>query len=124
MDGRADSWKAREICEVISNNEYTETFELARPDKPFEAYSREERKQWLARLDSEALRARVGGSKRGQLSVYGHPRSWQPRAGPGREQRPAGLDKGHCGAHQSPLLHQPIFRPVIRYFRSCTDRIC
>ena len=63
MDGRADSWKAREICEVISDDEYTETFELARPDKPFEAYSREERKQWLARLDSEALRARVGGSK-------------------------------------------------------------
>ena len=71
MDGRADSWKARDICEVISDNEYTETFELARPAKPFEVYSREERKQWLARLDSEALRARVGGSKRGQLSVYG-----------------------------------------------------
>ena len=116
MDGRAGSWKAREICEVISDNEYTETFEMARLDKPFEADRREERKQWLARLDSEALRARVGGSKRGQFSVYDDPGGWQPRGGPGREQRPAALNKGRCGAHQSPLLHQPIFRPVIRYF--------
>jgi hypothetical protein len=34
------SWKARETYEVISSNEFTETFELAQPDKPFEIYSR------------------------------------------------------------------------------------
>ena len=33
------SWKARETYEIISHNEFTETFELAQPDKPFEIYS-------------------------------------------------------------------------------------
>ncbi len=34
------SWKARETYEVISDREFTETFELARPVGPFEVYSR------------------------------------------------------------------------------------
>jgi hypothetical protein len=33
-------WKARETYDVISKDEFTETFELAKPDKPFEVYSR------------------------------------------------------------------------------------
>jgi hypothetical protein len=39
------SWKARETYEVISNNEFTETFELAQTDKPFEVYSRNQFKR-------------------------------------------------------------------------------
>ncbi|HEY3401502.1 MAG TPA: hypothetical protein VGK03_12820 [Geothrix sp.] len=34
------TWKARETYELISNNEFTETFELAQSDKPFAVYSR------------------------------------------------------------------------------------
>ncbi len=34
------SWKARESYDLISDNEYTETFELARPGKSYEVYSR------------------------------------------------------------------------------------
>ena len=39
------SWKARETYEVISNNEFTETFELAPPGKPYEVYSRNQFKR-------------------------------------------------------------------------------
>ena len=35
-----NSWKARETCDVISPDEFVETFELAAPGKPFETYSR------------------------------------------------------------------------------------
>ena len=35
-----NSWKAKETYEIISNNEFIETFELAPPGKPFEVYSR------------------------------------------------------------------------------------
>jgi hypothetical protein len=35
-----NSWKAKETYEIISNNEFVETFELAPPGKPFEVYSR------------------------------------------------------------------------------------
>ncbi len=33
-------WKAREVYEIRSNDEFIETFELAAPGKPFELYSR------------------------------------------------------------------------------------
>ena len=33
-------WKARETYELISQDESTETFELAPPGKPFEAYGK------------------------------------------------------------------------------------
>lgn len=39
------SWKARETYEVISGDEFTETFELAGPDKPFAVYSRNQFKR-------------------------------------------------------------------------------
>lgn len=45
IENFGSSWKARETYEVISDNEYTETFELARPDKPFEVYSRNQFKR-------------------------------------------------------------------------------
>jgi len=35
-----DSWKAKETYEIISADEFTETFELAPPGKGFEVYSR------------------------------------------------------------------------------------
>jgi hypothetical protein len=35
-----NSWKAKETYEIISNQEFIETFELAPPGKPFEVYSR------------------------------------------------------------------------------------
>ena len=35
-----NAWKARETYEVLSPDEFTETFELAPPGKPFEIYSR------------------------------------------------------------------------------------
>ena len=35
-----DSWKAKETYEIISNDEFIETFELAPPGNPFEVYSR------------------------------------------------------------------------------------
>ena len=34
------SWRGRETYEIISNDEFIETFELAPPGKPFEVYSR------------------------------------------------------------------------------------
>ena len=34
------SWKARETYEILSDNEFTEVFEVAQTDKPFEVYSR------------------------------------------------------------------------------------
>jgi hypothetical protein len=33
-------WKARETYEQISQDEFTETFELAPPGKPFEVYGK------------------------------------------------------------------------------------
>ena len=39
------AWKARETYELISNNEFTETFELAQPDKPLKVYSRNQFKR-------------------------------------------------------------------------------
>jgi hypothetical protein len=33
-------WRARETYEIASADEFTETFELAGPDKPFEVYSK------------------------------------------------------------------------------------
>ena len=39
------AWKALETYELISNNEFTETFELAQPAKPFEVYSRNQFKR-------------------------------------------------------------------------------
>ena len=35
-----NSWKAKETYEIISDDEFIETFELAPPGKPFEVYSR------------------------------------------------------------------------------------
>ena len=35
-----DAWKGRETYDVISPDEFIETFELAEPGKPFEIYSR------------------------------------------------------------------------------------
>jgi hypothetical protein len=35
-----DAWRARETYELISPDEFVETFELAPPGKPFETYSR------------------------------------------------------------------------------------
>jgi len=35
-----NSWKARETYEVVSNDEFIETFELAEPGKEFRIYSR------------------------------------------------------------------------------------
>jgi len=36
----SNKWRARETYEIISPTEFTETFELAPPDKPFETYSK------------------------------------------------------------------------------------
>lgn len=36
----SNSWKAREIYEFLSDDEFIETFELAAPNKPFELYGR------------------------------------------------------------------------------------
>lgn len=36
----SNDWKARETYEVISNDEFVETFELAEPGKDFQLYSR------------------------------------------------------------------------------------
>jgi hypothetical protein len=36
----SNSWKARESYEFLSDDEFTETFELAAPGKPFQVYSR------------------------------------------------------------------------------------
>jgi hypothetical protein len=33
-------WRARETYQLINENEFIETFELAEPDKPFEVYSK------------------------------------------------------------------------------------
>ena len=35
-----NSWKAKETYDIISQDEFVETFELAPPDKPFQLYSR------------------------------------------------------------------------------------
>jgi hypothetical protein len=35
-----NAWRARETYEVVSDDEFVETFELAPPGKPFEVYSR------------------------------------------------------------------------------------
>jgi hypothetical protein len=35
-----NSWRSRETYEIVSNDEFIETFELAPPGKPFELYSR------------------------------------------------------------------------------------
>jgi hypothetical protein len=40
-----NSWKGRETYDVVSNNEFTETFELAPPGKPYEVYSRNQFKR-------------------------------------------------------------------------------
>lgn len=39
FENLGSGWKARETYEIQSNDEFTETFELAPPDKPFETYS-------------------------------------------------------------------------------------
>jgi hypothetical protein len=41
-----------------------------------------------------------------------------------REQRPAALDESHCRLHPPPLLHEQIFRAIIRYSRSRAARTC
>jgi len=35
-----NGWKAKETYQLINENEFIETFELAEPDKPFEVYSK------------------------------------------------------------------------------------
>lgn len=40
LENVPSSWKARETYELISNHEFTETFEIARADKPYAVYSR------------------------------------------------------------------------------------
>ena len=35
-----NEWKARETYDIVSNDEFIETFELAPPGKPFQLYSR------------------------------------------------------------------------------------
>jgi hypothetical protein len=39
LENVPSSWKAREIYELISNDEFTETFEIAPTDRPFSIYS-------------------------------------------------------------------------------------
>lgn len=36
----SNKWRARETYEILGPNEFTETFELAPPDKPFAVYSK------------------------------------------------------------------------------------
>ena len=36
----SNRWRARETYEILGPDEFTETFELAAPDKPFQTYSR------------------------------------------------------------------------------------
>jgi len=36
----SNKWRARETYEIAGPDDFTETFELAEPDKPFEVYSR------------------------------------------------------------------------------------
>jgi hypothetical protein len=36
----SNEWKARETYDIISNDEFVDTFELAPPGKPFQLYSR------------------------------------------------------------------------------------
>lgn len=36
----SNKWKARETYEIIGADEFTETFELAPPDKPYQVYSK------------------------------------------------------------------------------------
>ena len=40
IDNLAGEWKARETYDRISEDEFTETFELAAPGKPFEVYGK------------------------------------------------------------------------------------
>jgi hypothetical protein len=40
LDSAPATWKARDIYECISPNEYVETFEVAEGDKPFAVQSR------------------------------------------------------------------------------------
>jgi hypothetical protein len=40
IDNLAGEWKARETYDRISEDEFTETFELAGPGKPFEVYGK------------------------------------------------------------------------------------
>ena len=40
LENIPSSWKARETYELLSNNEFTETFDLAQGDKPYAVYSR------------------------------------------------------------------------------------
>lgn len=76
--GSDSSWKARESCELVSDNEYAETFESARPDKPFEVDSRNRFKcpdaipidrvviEALARLKTTARSDRAFVSRNGE----------------------------------------------------------
>lgn len=40
IENIAEGWRASETYEIGSDNEFTETFQLAAPDKPFEQYTR------------------------------------------------------------------------------------
>jgi hypothetical protein len=40
LENVPSTWKARETYVLISQDEFTETFEIAQPDKPFAVYSR------------------------------------------------------------------------------------
>lgn len=39
IENTPDGWRARETYKVVNQNEYTETFELAEPQKEFEVYA-------------------------------------------------------------------------------------
>lgn len=41
----SNKWKARETYDVLGPDEFTETFELAPPEKPFQVYSRNQLKR-------------------------------------------------------------------------------
>ena len=50
-----NAWKARETYEIVSADEFTETFELAPPGKPFEVYSRNRFRRSAAAPGSPAI---------------------------------------------------------------------
>lgn len=51
----SNKWKARETYEVLGPDEFTETFELAPPDKPFHLYSKNHFKRVATKL-ADAVR--------------------------------------------------------------------
>jgi thiol-disulfide isomerase/thioredoxin len=66
------AWRARETYEIVSENEFTETFELAAPGKPHEVYSRNRFKRSRARPGDERMRVLQNlEGQEARLSDYG-----------------------------------------------------